>query len=150
MPINTVLTLGQWYSQVSEVFSTAQVTKCTSDQLNDMVAKRIWPELNRRTKTRPVYTSYTKGYVNGFMECKRQGLWQHMEFCYLIDGVLYTTAKQETGKPKLGIDVDYAKANDAPCAHFWIGTDKPFTRLEPIDGKGTTNTNGEQHAQDHD
>lgn len=150
MATNTVLTLDNWRARVDEVFITAKTMKCTSDQLNDMTAKRIWVELNRRTKTRAVYTAYVVGYVNGLMACKRGDLWQHMEFCYLIDGVLYTTAKQETGKPKLGINVDYAKASDAPCAHFWIGTDKPFTRLKPICEEPAINTSGEQHAQDHD
>lgn len=129
---NTNLDMGQWKARVSDLFTDARMCRRTHGEILTMLSGRIYPELNRCTAGgRPVYTSYMKGYVYGLIDAQRDQIMRNeVEFCYLVDGVLYTTSKRDTGKPST--EVFYAAnrghvLTDAPSAHYWIGTEKKYT-----------------------
>jgi hypothetical protein len=49
-------------------------------------------------------------------------MWMYVEFCYIIDGVQYSTYKASIF-PR--VPAESMKGN--VCAHYYIGTDKHFT-----------------------
>lgn len=132
-------TLAQWEAAVADAFSMIKIMRCTAPKEWEILENRVFAELNSRTKTRARYPVFVKGYVHGLLAAERKALYRdNLEFCYLVDGVLYTTSKAETGKPKT--EVFYARnaghvLTDAPSGHYWIGTDKPyFTDAEKNEG----------------
>ena len=131
MSRNAVFTLTQWEARVSEVFSIIRLSQCTHAVSLEIIDRRIYAELNSRTKTRSRYPAYMIGYVNGLISAHRADIWQnYVEFCYDVNGVLYTTAKHETGKPKT--EEWHARGEGhilarSPGAHYWTGTDKRYS-----------------------
>lgn len=132
-------TLMQWESAVSDAFHIIRVMRCNWIKANDILQKRVHEELNSRTKTRARYPAFIKGYVHGLIAAENTKLYRdHLEFRYLVNGVLYTASKTGTGQPKT--EVFYARdeghiLSRAPNGHYWIGTDKPyFTDAEKKEG----------------
>jgi len=123
-------TLTQWESAVSDAFCMIKTMRCTAPKEWEILKSRVYDELESRTKTRARYPAFTQGYVRGLIAAEKKALYREkLEFCYLVDGVLYTTSKAETGKPKT--EVFYAEntghlLTHAPNGHYWIGTDKPY------------------------
>lgn len=128
---NQVLTMGQWQTRVNDAFSVIRLSHMTHADALGVIDRRIYGELNSRTSTRARYSAFIKGYVYGLIDAAQAEIWRdHVEYCYLVDGALYTTSKKDTSKPKT--DVFYARKkghvlNDAPSAHYWIGTDKRYS-----------------------
>lgn len=131
MARNAVLTMGQWQARVNEVFTMARECRWPHNKILLCISDRIFTELYSKTAgQRMRYTSYIHGYVQGLIDAERRTIaMNEVEFCYLVEGVLYSTSKKETGKPKT--EEFYSKGqghilNDAPSGHYWIGTDKPY------------------------
>lgn len=132
-------TLAQWETAVSDAFCMIKIMRCTAPKEWAILENRVHNELNSRTKTRARYPAFVRGYVHGLIAAEKKVLYRdNLEFCYLVDGVLYTTSKADTGKPKT--EVFYTQnaghlLSNAPCGHYWIGTDKPyFTDAEKREG----------------
>ncbi len=124
---NQVLTMAQWQTRVSDVFSVIVHSRMYSADAFEYTEKHIYTELRRRTKTRAAYPAYIHGYVQGLIDAQRASIFRnHLEFCFLLDGVLYTTSRVDTGKPK-SRDRDGADFLNVPAAHYWMGTDKQYT-----------------------
>ncbi len=126
---NTVLTLSQWETRVSDAFHMVELCRMTSRAMRDYVQSKINAELCRETKTRPVYSRYERGYVHGLIRARETRIQNAMvEFCYLKDGVLYSTHKQSTHRTT---EEFYSSGRGAelanlPSGFYWKGTDKPF------------------------
>lgn len=87
---------------------------------------------NIRANLTKSVTLQNKEYLRGYSDAKFEELQSgpYFEFCYYWNGTLYTTSKQDTGKPKLDYDnrelIDYVSSGKAPSGRYWIGTNKPF------------------------
>lgn len=133
---NTVLSLSQWETRVSDAFGIITIGRVTHAESLDIIDRRIYTELNSRTATRARYPAYVKGFVAGLISARRASIWRdHVEFCYMVDGVLYTTSKANTGKPKT--EEWHARGQGhilagSQSAHYWIGTDKQYSGV-PVD-----------------
>ena len=125
------LTLTQWETRVSDTFGVITLGRVTHAESLNIIERRIYAELNSRTVTRARYPAYVKGFVAGLIGAHRAAIWRdNVEFCYMVDGVLYTTSKAETGKPKT--EEWHARGEghilaNAPSAHYWIGTNKQYS-----------------------
>lgn len=106
------------------------VTLCkqTNDVLNDKLKTTLFDELIRKHGNRPVYSAYVQGYIRGLIDAKHDGIYKFLEFCYFIDGVLFTTSKTGSKRKveEFYLSNNVGPLNDAPARHYWIDTDKPF------------------------
>ena len=133
---NSVIGMSQWETRVSDAFSTITLGRVTHAESLDILDRHIHAELNSRTTTRARYPAYVKGFVAGLISARRAAIWRdHVEFCYMVDGVLYTTSKADTGKPKTEEWRARGQGNilaNSQCAHYWIGTVKQYsgTRID--------------------
>ena len=73
-------------------------------------------------------TRYKRGFIRGWYECELNHIWQLVEFCYWIDGVQHSTSKDSIF-PR--VPAESMRGN--VCAHYWKGTDKPYTEEREID-----------------
>lgn len=125
-----ILTLTQWETRVFELFSTVRVCRMTSAQVIERTDSAIYEELNRKHGTRAVYSSYVKGYVAGLISAARARIYaEQVEFCYVIDGVIFSTHK--TSSHRLTEEF-YSAGRGAelanyPSGHFWKDSNKPYT-----------------------
>ena len=125
----TNLTMSQWETRVADTFGVIILSRTTHDHALEIINRRIYTELNSRTKTRARYTQYIKGFVQGLITAHRARIFQNeVEFCYIVDGVLYSTHKNSTHKSTeefyqngTGHLLTYAKSG-----HFWKGTELPY------------------------
>lgn len=111
-------------SQIKDLYSKAKIYKMTSHAITtEYIA--IEASVNKKLN------QYYNGLLSGYANCEMDKLWDCMEFCYDIDGVLYTTDKnkdQKSNKPNWRTLSDY-NMKGRKCAHYWINTDKPYTEI---------------------
>lgn len=120
-------------SRITTVLSHARHAHLNSEQVQDLLDSQVRNEINRVVGVndlRSAYNMFDRGYVQALTDMMFETMYREdFEFCYLIEDVLYTTAKENTGKPKVevfyGTD-DVVKLNHSPSGHYWKGTDKPF------------------------
>ena len=75
---------------------------------------------------------WIRAYVEGVNNLLFDQHFKELEFCYLVEGELYTTCKKDTGKKK--VDVFYGRdditvsdyLNSKNSNHYYMGTSKPF------------------------
>jgi hypothetical protein len=123
--------MSQWEARVNELFSTAIICSVSHDKLLQMTNERIYSELNRKyANGRRVYPAYINGYIQGLMTVHRANLYRHhLEFCYDVDGVIYSTHRQTT---RAHTTEEFYAANkgyvlcNAKGAHYWKDSDKQF------------------------
>lgn len=132
--MKTILDLSDWYGRLYDLYSTVAICKMQSDHENDLVRDRIRVELNRKHGKRAVYSAYVHGYIAGLMEMHRAAIWSKVEFCYVENGVLFSTHRDSTHRSteefySAGRGCEFG---NLPCAHFWKGTDKPYTPIKNI------------------
>lgn len=126
---NSNLTMSQWETRVAETFSVIVLSRTTHEHALEIINRRIYTELNSRTKTRARYTQYIKGFVQGLITAHRARIFQNeVEFCYIVDGVLYSTHKNSTHK---STEEFYQNGtghllNDAKSGLYWKGTELPY------------------------
>lgn len=117
--------------EVRRVFTHAQVFHLNDVELIELLRVEVREPLNRTwSNGKPVHNLYLKGYVQGAIDACREQMWQQLEFCYRVDGVLYSTYKKTT---KRSIDELYKanRANDISNSvgnFYWKDSnDLPFT-----------------------
>lgn len=130
----SILTLTQWESRLFQEFSSAESYRSTHDEQNKRIAECVHAELKRMHGKRRVYPAFVQGYVFGLLAAHRAAQWSKMEFCYVENGVLFSTHRESVHR---NTEEFYASGRGSelgklPCAHFWKGTDKPFTPIRPI------------------
>lgn len=104
-------------TRIRDRFNAAKIYKPTSKHIHSQVL-----EIMEDVKSCP---GWVRDYIRGYYECLFDSLWQHMEFCYEVNGVLYTT-NRNSDKPHWDTLPDYNMKGKL-CAHYWFGTDKPYT-----------------------
>lgn len=124
------VTLSQVETRVHDVFSHARICKQTSSELTERLIEQIINPINEHYPSgKRKHSVFMAGYVAGLIAAGRRSIWHHyIEFCYLVDGVLYSTHKDST-KPTTeefyARNEGYLLAN-AEGRHYWKGTDKAF------------------------
>ena len=73
-------------------------------------------------------TRIDRAYLRGWYESDLNRVWQLVEFCYIINGVQHSTHRHSIF-PR--VPAESMKGN--VCAHYWKGTDKPYTEPRLID-----------------
>ena len=123
------LTLTQWESRVSEAYSIIRASKCTHEESIGIIDRKVYDELNSRTKTRSRYTGYVRGYVSGLMAADRALLWKEVEFCYFIDGEWHSVEKNSTRKTTEAIYTQNRGCELGACksGHLWRRSDRAYT-----------------------
>lgn len=130
-----ILNLSQWETRVHDVFSMARICKMTQAQIHESVQSQIYDELHRKHGgKRAVYSAYVHGFVSGLLRAEQNTIMRNdVEFCYLVDGVLFSTHK-DTDKRQT--EEFYARdagseLSNAPSGFVWKGTVKPYFGFEP-------------------
>lgn len=123
---NSLLSLSQWDTRVSETYSIIIISKCTHQKSLELVDKYIHAELNSKTpKGRHRYTNYVRGYVQGLISAHRHMIWKdRVEFCFLVDGELYSTHKDSCHK--LTSEIDAQILLSAKGNHYWKNSSKVY------------------------
>ena len=126
-----VLSMMQFENRVNDVFSMSIICGQTSEELQAKIQTHLFDELNRTTgaSNRKVYSVYISGFVQGLITAARADLYKnHLEFCYSIEGVLYSTHKtseKQTTEQFYKNDT-YKVLHSAPNGHYWKTSNKPF------------------------
>lgn len=127
--MKAVLNLTQFEYRVAEVYSTIRICRMTHAEAIAEVKRLITDEAYRKyANGRHVYSVWTRGFVSGLDRAHYNALWREVEFCYLVDGVLYSTHKTSTHRLT---EEFYARGeghllSKAEGRHYWLGTDKPY------------------------
>lgn len=119
----------QWRTRVNEVYS--MVTLCRMEQSAELeyVQKHIRAELGRKWGKRFIYSPYLQGYVEGLLDAKREHITRELtEFCYVQNGILFSTHKQSTHRLT---EEFYSAGKGAelcslPHGIYWRGSDRPY------------------------
>jgi hypothetical protein len=88
----------------------------------------------------PTLPGYAREYLRGYLNARLDLLWRNTEFRYqLADGswvnatdLEYNGTDQSSGH--------WVATHNPPAAHFWKGTDRPFTHPQPINNTTLTPT----------
>lgn len=128
----SLLNETRWMERVKTAFHIIRTAQCTFDESLGIIDRQIYAELHRKyANGRKVYSRYFHGYVTALINFERANIWEHdVEFCFNVNGTLYTTSKKDTGKPKDKELYDAGQGHMlryAPQKHYWIGTDKRYT-----------------------
>lgn len=132
-----ILSMRDFETRVNDAYSMIKICRMQHMRAIDYLNEHVYNELARKHGERRVYSAFMQGYVAGLIAGHRTDIDRnHLEFCYLIDGILHTTAKTDTGKPKVEIFYGTAyisKVQDAENGHVWKGTNKIYSGFD----KGT-------------
>lgn len=119
----------QWQTRVNDVYHMVTLCKMEQSAELDYVQKHIRTELARKWGNRAVYSVYLQGYVQGLIDAKREYITRELtEFCYVQNGVLFSTHKQSTHR----LTEEFYSAGkgrelgNLPNGIYWRGSDKPY------------------------
>lgn len=118
--------------RIENIFSRAIIFKSTQAEILAELTAKIYDPLHYRTPAgRRKHSPYLSGFAHGFVRAKFNELAaSHHEFCYLLDGELYTTHNTPNPSRRTTKEIYDAERGqelcDAPSAIYWKGTDKIY------------------------
>lgn len=129
-----VYSMGDFEKKVISCFHMARTFKQTTNFLQDELLKSVRTELVSSTPSgKRRYSNWMMGYVNGLIRANFYQIEQNeVEFCYEVEGVLYTTSKRkDSTKRKLRELMDEKKPtcqemDSYTRGHYWFNTNKPY------------------------
>lgn len=124
-------TIEQIEIEIASVFHSAFICKQTSDVLNTRLNKLLI-ELQSRTPAGKLrYPKFFHNYAAGFIAAKRRQLQEKLEFCYLWDGVIYSTDRNSTrALPEDFFKLSSKTVDALPKGLYWKDTTKLFHQLD--------------------
>lgn len=126
----TRATMGEIETRVNDVFSMGVSCKMRRSEISQIIVDRVFSPLNARTKSgRRRHSLYLAGYASGLVDAWRALIWrEHVEYCYMVDGELYSTHKNSARKnTSIFYNTEtYTKLHDAPSAHYWKNSEKVY------------------------
>lgn len=130
MNIMPSITLTQLEERINSIFHMAEICKWNHNELTDRLIEQVIQPLNQRTKSgRRRHSPYVEGYAAGIIAAQRSRIWREkVEFCFLVDGVLYSTWKNTTRRKTQEFydrNEGHILAN-APSSHYWLNSDKVY------------------------
>ncbi len=125
------VSLSQIETRVADIFYMAKTCNLTSSELASRLIDRVVDPINEKYSSgRRKHSVWLAGYVGGLISAGRNNIWRNdVEFCYLVEGILYSTHKNST---KLKTEEFYERGEGNKLAnsegrHYWIGTDKIYS-----------------------
>lgn len=88
------ITMQQIESRINSMFNSAKLFKADAEYIRAEYTK-LSSELNSRTSSGKLrYSKFLSAYAFGYRMALNNQLWQNeLEFCYVVDGVIYSTHK---------------------------------------------------------
>lgn len=127
---NKKLLMYDFEQRILSIFRDAAVYYWDHKKIMEQYKLLVNIELNSKTpKAKPRYTNYMKGFVFGYYLACSNKYYAEMEFCYLIDGRLYTIAKKSK-RPSIEIFYGKNQANkisNAPHGTYYKDKDIKFS-----------------------
>lgn len=91
---NKILGMYDFEMKVYSLYTNARIFNVSSDTIRERLDQCIYTELNSVTpKGKARYSRYMKGYVTGLVAMCNKEMYNHVEFCYEINNVLFSTHK---------------------------------------------------------
>lgn len=117
------VTMNQIKLRINDIYSMAVSCRMDHNAICDMLKERVILPLNERNKSnRRKHSQFMYGYAQGIIDAWRDKIWRdHVEFCYEVDGILYSTHKTS----KRSTTAQFYDAGqgsilaDAKGAHYW-------------------------------
>lgn len=80
--------------RINSIFNSAKLSKLDANYIREEYTK-LASELNSRTPSGKLrYSKFLSAYAFGYRMALNNQLWQNeLEFCYVVDGVIYSTHK---------------------------------------------------------
>lgn len=126
------ITMTELANRIRAVYSKHVTSKSTSADIRREIIEKIIEPLSARTPSgRPKHSLYLKGYAQGIIDGLREDIMRnHVEFCYLVGGKLYSTLREKDTKRQT-IRKFYKAGkghllSDAHSGLYWKGSDKPY------------------------
>jgi hypothetical protein len=119
-------------SRVQYIFSCAISFKSTQAELIAELQAKIYEPLNYRCPSgKRKHSTYLSGFAQGLIRAAQNDLSRnHHEFCYLVDGEIYSTHhSKNTKRSTTNCFYDAGlghRLNDAPSAIYWKDSDKIY------------------------
>ena len=115
----------EWKLRISNVFQAAIDGQLSYDVLNCLLKAHIYNDLGSvHDNGLPVYSESARNYVRDLVEQGFVRLFSdHLEYCYSLDGVLYSTHKSSTHLLASSVPtvLDYRTG-----ARYWRGSSTVF------------------------
>ena len=115
----------EWKLRINTVFQAAIDGQLSNDVLKCLLKAHIYTDLDgKHDNWLPLYSDSTKNYVRGLVEQGFDRLFSdHLEYCYSLDGVLYSTYKSSTHLHTSSVPtvLDYRTG-----ARYWRGSSTVF------------------------
>lgn len=128
-----ILTMLEFQSRFNSCAAMIKACHMDSTESTEYIKKYVYTELNRtigKIVKRKVYNENMRGFCTGLKYALLEDFYKnHLEFCYIVNNVIYSTDKNSTHK---SLEEIYACAdstkllNNAVSGHMWKGTDKFF------------------------
>ena len=119
------ITMHDWKLRINTVFQAAIDGQLSHDVLSCLLKAHIYTDLDgKHDNWLPLYSDSTKNYVRGLVEQGFDRLFSdHLEYCYSLDGVLYSTHKSSTHLHASSVPtvLDYRTG-----ARYWRGSSTVF------------------------
>lgn len=91
---NKVYNMYEFDQRVDSVYSSAKLFHKSSEEIREYIHNNITQEvLSVTPKGRKRYSAWMRGYVAGLVAMCNKEMYNHVEFCYEVDGVLFSTSK---------------------------------------------------------
>lgn len=124
-----LLLLMDFEQRVDAIIHSIQCTHSPHATLLLRYYSQVDSELRSTTASgKRRYSTYVRGYVFGYYMARTKILLKTMEFCYNVDGTLYSTGRNGD-RPHISKLLNmskYADLGDYPCGYYWPGTDKCY------------------------
>jgi uncharacterized cupin superfamily protein len=107
---------------VMRLWKDAREYKWTSSKIHDKFLE--YKKFNKLDK----YPRYVSSYLQGVFDCEKAKVqFNELEFCYVIEGKLYST---HGDSPRFyeshGFSPKEVYDKASHSGHYWIGSDKPY------------------------
>lgn len=114
------VTLDQIKVRINDIYGIAVSTGMSHTDICNRLAERLWQPLGERYPSgKAKHNKYLQGYAYGLVEAWRDQIWRHhVEFCYLLDGELYSTHRESLRKRTCDVP-DASVFCDCESAHYW-------------------------------
>ena len=128
------LTISSLEQRINSIYSSAITCSSTAQAIRDKLNAQVYAELNSKyANGRNKYTNWLKGFASGYIMAKNDYIMNNLvEFCYDVDGVLYSTHKKTD---KRSTKEFYANGKGQLLGsyngnYYWKHNNKPYTILE--------------------
>ena len=94
--MQSVIKNNDWKTRIGIVFQGAIDGQLASDVLASLLEAHVYKDLDGKHENGlPLYSESTQKYVRGLVDQWHERLHcDHLEYCFLLDGVLYSTRKK--------------------------------------------------------